>query len=120
MRWDESIFFCFAAPSLGLDDLRDVLEGILASSTKWYMIGIWLKVPLDKLDGIKQQSGDAGGHLCEMVKEWLKGTAAAGSRPTWGALVEALRSQMVGEHKLADQLEAKHCQSERKSQGTYL
>ena len=109
---------CFAAPSLGLDDLRDVLEGILASSTKWYMIGIWLKVPLDKLDGIKQQSGDAGGHLCEMLKEWLKG--ASGSRPTWAALVEALRSQMVGEPVLADQLEAKHCQPERKSQGKCL
>ena len=100
------------------DDLGEVLEEILASTTKWYKIGLRLKVTVDKLDGIRSQFSDPGDHLCEMLKEWLKG--AAGSRPTWAALVEALRSQMVGEPKLADQLEAKHCQPERKSQGNLL
>ena len=103
---------------MSLDDLGDVLEETLASSAKWYKIGIRLKVPVDKLDGIRSQFSEPGDQLCEMLKEWLKG--AAGSRPTWGALVEALRSQTVGEPKLADQLEAKHCQSERKSQGRCL
>jgi len=108
----------FPAPSLSLDDLGDVLEETLATSAKWYKIGIRLKVPVEKLDGIRSQFSDPGDQLCEMLKEWLKG--AAGSRPTWGALVEALRSQTVGEPKLAGQLEAKHCQSERKSQGRCL
>jgi len=103
---------------LSLDDLGDVLEEILTSSTKWYEIGLGLKIPVDKLDGIRSQFRDCKGCLCEMLKEWLKG--AARSRPTWGALVEALRSQMVGEPELADQLEAKYCQSEGKSQGRCL
>ena len=108
----------FPAPRLDLDDLGEVLEEVLASSTKWYKIGLRLKVPVDKLDGIRNRFSDPGDHLCEMLKEWLKGVAA--HRPTWAALVEALRSQLVGEPKLADQLEAKHCQSERKSQGNLL
>ena len=108
-------FKCFPAPSLGLDDLADVLEEVLGSSTKWYEIGLRLKLSIEKLDGITSQFSDPRRCLCEMLKEWLKGVG--GSRPTWGALVEALRSQTVEEPKLADQLEAKHCQPERKSQG---
>ena len=109
---------CFPAPSLSLDDLSDVLEETLASSAKWYKIGIRLKVPVDKLDDIRSQFSEPGDQLCEMLKEWLKG--AVGSRPTWGALVEALRSQTVREPKLADQLEVKHCQSESKSLSKHL
>ena len=45
----------FPAPSLSLDDLGDVLEETLATSAKWYKIGIRLKVPVDKLDGIRSQ-----------------------------------------------------------------
>ena len=110
--------FLFSAPSLSLNELADVLEEILASSTKWYEIGLRLKFSVEKLDGITSQFSDPRHCLREMLKEWLKG--AARSRPTWGALVEALRSQTVGEPKLADQLEAKHCQSERKFHGKCL
>ena len=95
-----------------------MLEETLTSSTKWYDIGLRLKVPVNKLDGIRSQFSDSKGFLCETLKEWLKG--AARSRPTWGALVEALRSQTVGEPNLADQLEAKHCQSERMSKGSCI
>jgi len=94
--------------------LGDVLEEIITSSTRWYEIGLQLKVPIDNLDGIRIQFSDPKSSLCEMLKSWLKGVAR--SRPTWGALVEALRSQTVGNAMLADQLEAKYCQSERKSQ----
>jgi len=111
-------FLIISVPSLSLDDLSDVLEETLTSSTRWYEIGLQLKVPVNKLDGIRSQFRDCKGCLCEMLKEWLRGTAR--SRPAWGVLVEALRSQTVGEPKLADQLEAKYCQSERKSQGRCL
>ena len=49
-------FYCFPAPRLNLDDLGEVLEEILASSTKWYKIGLRLKVPVDKLDGIRSHA----------------------------------------------------------------
>jgi len=108
---ETSCFSYFPAPCLSLNDLADVLEEILASSTRWYEIGLWLKFSVDKLDGITSQFSDPRHCLRELLKVWLKG--AAGSRPTWGALVEALRSQTVGEPTLADQLAAKHCQGKR-------
>ena len=86
-----------------------MLEEILASSTRWYEIGLRLKFSVDKLDVITSQFSDPRHCLRELLKEWLKGAAA--TRPTWGALVEALRSQTVGEPELADQLAAKYCQS---------
>ena len=92
---------------MGLGNLRDLLEETLSSSTKWYKIGLRLDVPVDKLDGIRREFSDQEDCLCEMLKEWLKG--AAGTRPTWHVLVEALRSQTVGETQLADQLEMKYC-----------
>ena len=100
---------------LGVDDLGDVLEETLSSGTKWYKIGLQLKVPVAKLDGIRKEFSDQEDCLCEMLKEWLKG--AAGTEPSWRVLVETLRSQTVRETQLADQMEAKHCQSERSSQG---
>ena len=102
-------FWYFPAPSLSHNELADVLEEILASSTKWYEIGLQLKFSVDKLDGITSQFIVPRHCLREMLKVWLKG--AAGSKPTWGTLVEALRSQTVGEPELADQLAAKYCQS---------
>ena len=103
------------SPGLGVDDLGDVLEETLSSSIKWYNIGLRLKVPVAKLDSIGSQFSDPGECLREVLKEWLKGTA--GTKPAWGVLVEALRSQTVGESQLADQLETKHCHSESSSQG---
>ena len=100
---------------MGIGNLRDLLEETLSSSTKWYKIGLRLDVPVDKLDNIRKEFSDQEDCLCEVLKDWLKG--AAGTKPAWGVLVEALKSQTVGETRLADQLEAKHCQSERSSQG---
>ena len=100
------------SPGLGVDDLGDVLEETLATSSKWYNIGLRLKVPVAKLDGIESQFSDQGKCLREMLKEWLKG--AAGTDPSWRVLVEALRSQTVRETQLADQLEAKHYMSQGK------
>ena len=103
---------------MGVDDLGDVLEETLATSSKWYNIGLRLKVSVAKLDGIESQFSDQGKCLREVLKEWLKG--AAGTEPSWAVLVEALKSQTVRETQLADQLEAKHCHSERSSQGKWL
>ena len=98
------------SPGLGVDDLGDVLEETLATSAKWYNIGLRLKVSVAKLDGIESQFSDPGECLREVLKEWLKG--AAGTEPSWRVLVEALRSQTVRETQLADQLEAKHYMSQ--------
>ena len=99
---------------MSLDDLDEVLKETRISRAKWYKIGLQLRVPVDKLDGIQCQFDNPEDHLCELLKEWLKG--ATGSTPTWRSIVKALSSQTVGEPKLADQLNAKHCQSQKKTQ----
>ena len=91
-----------------------MLDETLCSSTEWYNIGLLLKVPVAKLDGIEIEFSIPGKCLRAVLKEWLKG--AAGTRAVWEVLVEALRNHMVGERQLACQLEAKHCQSGRRSQ----
>ena len=43
----------------------------------------------------------------EILKHWLK--TAVSPRPTWEAVVTALRSPLVNEMSVAAQLEAKYC-----------
>ena len=107
-------FFLFIARAeLSLDDLGDVKEGLYKARSKWYDVGLKLKVSIGTLDSIRSQYDDPGDQLCEMLKPWLKG--AAKSRPKWEALVEVLRSPLIEEPNLADHLEGKYCRSEAKS-----
>ena len=101
---------------LGLEDLSDVQEELYVARTKWYKVGLRLKVPVDILDCIRKEFDDAGDQLCEAIKNWLK---RVGVEPTWRALVDALRSQSVGESQLADRLEAKYCSTTTASQGIH-
>ena len=43
---------------LGLGNLDNLLEETLSSTTKGYKIGLQLKVPADKLDGIRGEFSD--------------------------------------------------------------
>ena len=95
-----------------------MLNETLCSNKEWYNIGLRLKVPVAKLDSIGSEFSKPEKCLREVEKEWLKG--AAETRPTWEVLVEALRNHMVGEPQLACQLEAKHCQSGRRSQSKWF
>ena len=89
-----------------MDDLGTVLQETYEARNKWYDIGLGLKVSVATLDGIKSQSDDPKDCLRETLKPWLKGTDP---KPTWRALVEALKSCIVEEHQLAKRLEAKYC-----------
>ena len=105
--------FLIARAELSLDDLGDVKEELYKARTKWYDVGLKLKVLMGTLDSIRVQYYDPGDQLCEMLKPWLKG--AAKSRPKWEVLVEVLRSPLIEEPNLADHLEGKYCRSEAKS-----
>ena len=107
-------FFLFIAHTeLSLDDLGEVKEELYTARTKWYNVGLKLKVPIDDLDSIRSQYNDPGDQLCEMLKPWLKGDAK--SNPKWKVLVEVLRSRLIGESKLAGSLKEKYCKSETES-----
>ena len=73
---------------------------------KWYNLGLGLKVAVSTLDVIATQYRDPGDALREMMHEWLKGINPP---PTWKGLIEALRSRILNQVLLADQLEQKYC-----------
>ena len=91
---------------LKLDDLNTVLEELYEARTKWYFVGLKLKVPVDTLDSIKTQSDDPNECLLQALKHWLK---MVDPKPTWQALVDALRGRLVEEHQLANSIEEKYC-----------
>ena len=84
-----------------------VREELFKARTKWYDIGLALKVPVNTLDSIKLdvQFGDHSDKLRETLKVWLK-TAA---EPSWQDVVGILKRPVVGEPKLASDIEAKYC-----------
>ena len=92
------------------DDLGQVFEEFHDVSPKWYKIGLQLKVSPTCLDTIKKDESDSSDKLLEMLKAWLKkGLKKNKPKPTWAALVEALKSRTVGEDKEASRLEEKYC-----------
>ena len=99
---------------LKLDDLSTVLEELYEARTKWYFIGLKLKVPVDTLDSIKTQSDNPNECLLQALKHWLK---MVDPKPTWQALVDALRSRLVEERQLATSIEEKYC---RRSKTPFL
>ena len=91
---------------LSPDDLITVLEELHEACTKWYYIGLTLKVPASTLDGIEAQSNDPKKCLLRVIQHWLK---TVDPKPTWQALADALRSRLVEEHQLASSIEEKYC-----------
>ena len=87
-------------------DLRTVRNEIHDARTKWYDIGIELKVDVSTLKNIESTYTDSKDCLREVLTGWLK---AVDPKPTWKALVDALNTRVVDEHKLAADLDAKFC-----------
>ena len=71
--------------------------------SKWKVIGLGLRVPPSDLEAM---SGSPLECLQSSLTKWLKGIDPP---PTWEALVDVLRSRVVGEEKKAQELEEKFC-----------
>ena len=84
-----------------MDDLGCVLTELLDVSSKWYFLGIQLKVRIGTLESIQLQFPDPKRQLLEMLKTWVTTSENA----TWKTLTDALRSQLVEETWLAKNLE---------------
>lgn len=85
--------------------LNTVRNAIHDARTKWYDIGLELKVPQPTLKSIESKYGEDKICLREVVAVWLKTSDHA----TWESLVDALRTRVVDEARLAAELEAKYC-----------
>ena len=62
---------------------------------------------MSTLDSSRFQYRHRGDLLREVLRTWL----TTSKNPTWGALVEALKSPVVGEARLAMELQQKYCSS---------
>ena len=93
--------------ALTVDHLRIVRAALFKACTKWYDIGLELKVPVNTLDSIKldSQYGSHSDKLRETLKVWLK----TAKEPLWQDVVGVLKRPVVGEPKLASDIEAKYC-----------
>ena len=92
---------------LSINDLGDVRAAVFNACTKWYDIGLALKVPVTKLDSVRANSqfDNHSDKLREMLNVWLK----TATKPAWKDILDALKSPVVGEPTLASEIEAKHC-----------
>jgi hypothetical protein len=88
-----------ATRKLCIKDLYEVQTAAWDARTKWYNIGLALKIDPGTLDVIEGNNKDIDKQFRAMLTTWLK---MVDPRPTWEALAEALRSPTVGYEHLAE------------------
>lgn len=84
-------------------DLRDILNFTARAAPKWREIGTQLSVPHHHIAGNQRPIQS----YSELLECWLKQAPPNHDLPTVRALAEALRSEPVGEERLAFELEKK-------------
>ena len=100
--------------ALTVDHLRIVRAELFKACTKWYDIGLELKVPVNILDSIEGQFGNHSDKLRETLQIWLK----TATEPSWQDVVGVLKSPVVGEPKLASDIESKYCTTAETAQAS--
>ena len=90
-------------------NLRVLLNELHPVRASWYKIGLELEIPHTELDCFDQKYSDQVDLLCEVLKYWIR--TAVDPRPSWKAVVAALRSPIVNAKYIAEHLEAKYCES---------
>ena len=99
-------FTCIPIGQLTLEDLTEVRGALYEARTKWYHIGLELKLSVGTLNAIRSEFSDKNDCLTEMCSHWLR---RINPHPTWEALTLAIKSPPVGEGHLAQQLRDKYC-----------
>ena len=95
--------------------MRTVCNELGTVKFKWFKIGVQLDIPQYVL---KQFEKDEDDPLSAAVDYWLKGNVTDSDLPiSWKSIVDALKSEYVGERGLAESIRKKYClQEESKSQ----
>ena len=90
-------------------EFKEVLRVLLDKAAKWYTIGLSLDMSPGELDTIKADCSGAEECLTKAIRKWHSN---ADPRPTWRALIDALKTRAVSESVLARQLEEKYFPNE--------
>ena len=85
-----------------IPELLEVLDALQGKAAKWETIGLQLHLSTDELDIIKADCDGVEERLTRVIRKWQ---SKAEPRPTWRAVIDALRAPSVGEAVLAKQLE---------------
>ena len=86
---------------MGIDDFGEVQIALWRARSKWYNIGVRLKMDLTDLDVIDKERGlEIEDKFNRMLQSWFKTTQPR----TWKVLYEALRDPTVDMSIVADTL----------------
>ena len=80
--------------------LDELCEHIMIG-TKWYQLGIQLKLDVTQLDVINEQNSNVTQKTSKMFQLWLSTNPLATRRH----VLEALRKRMIGENNVANEYE---------------
>ena len=87
--------------ALTIDDFADVQSALWGARSKWFDIGVRLRLKITDLDAIDREAGlDLEGKFRRMIKSWLE----CGQSRTWKALRGALKHHTVNLPELAQQI----------------
>ena len=87
------------------DDAVNVLEEILEAQNQSYVLGLKLKLPLHVVDAIHSTNPQPRHRLLQVLIEFTK---QLDPRPTWRAIVDALRNPVINLPQLAMRVERAH------------
>ena len=92
---------------LSLEHINTVRKEVHDARNKWKDIALELGMQMGDIANIKSECNGNKDCLLEVLQWWLKRVTP---KATWDGLVEALKSCVVGECHLADDLQKKYCQ----------
>ena len=102
---------------LNQEDVPKVVCEILEVQTKSKTFGRVLGVPKVTVDSVHLQNSDPQECLFGVLDEFVKQVEPP---PTWRVILEALRNPLIGQHRLAHNVEIKHCPPTLQQNGIYL
>lgn len=97
-----NLYFTVSTDYLDLHSLAEIFGKIYEVRTKWNNFGLALGMDYNDLAAVKIECRDILDEcLKELLARWLKKSRP---RPTWKALIEALKSKTVGFEELAEKM----------------
>ena len=99
-----------AERSLRPEDAAKLLEELLPAQSMSYVFGLKLNLALHVVEGIHERYPEPQDRLLHVIIAYLR----QDERPTWSAIIEALRSPAVGLQATARRLEEAHVRSVRR------
>ncbi len=90
---------------LGIRDFKVVREALHSIRRKWKSLGVALDCSKDELDTIEHDYRTSDQCLDEMLDLWLR---RLNPRPTWEAIILALRKPSIGEEGVSVNIAEKY------------